>query len=79
MTHLVVLGGPGTQFFSLESHPTILLGYFDFLLKTKIHLTVRSMMMIWCLTSLSTLFKSNIGDGRVIMKGSVQRNALVET
>ena len=23
MTHLVVRGGPGSQFFSLESHPTI--------------------------------------------------------
>ena len=30
------------------------------------------MMMIWCFTSLSTLFKSYQDDGRVIMKGSVQ-------
>ena len=29
------------------------------------------MMMVWCFTSLSILFKSNHGDGRVIMKGSV--------
>ena len=29
-------------------------------------------MMLWCFTSLSTLFKAYRHDGNVIMKGSVQ-------
>ena len=30
------------------------------------------LMMIWCFTSLLTLFKSYQDDGRMIMKGSLQ-------
>ena len=30
------------------------------------------MIMIWCFTSFSTLYKSYRDDGRVIIKGSVQ-------
>ena len=33
-------------------------------------------MMTECFTSLSVLFKSYLGDGRMIMKGSVQCHAL---
>ena len=33
------------------------------------------MIMIWCFTSLSTLFKSYRDAGRMIMKSSVQLNA----
>ena len=35
-----------------------------------------NMMRIWCLTFLSTLFKSYWDGGRVIMKGSVQWSAI---
>ena len=35
-------------------------------------------MMVWCFTSLSTLFKPYSNDGKVIMKGSVQGNYVVQ-
>ena len=45
--------------------------------ESQLYLTnIFNVNMIWCFTSLSTLLKSYRDDGRMIMKGSVQWNAV---